>query len=64
MDDVITQEIIMIAEEFSDAIDKLIAAARERERGLGLGLGLSIVHRLGALLGHQVRVRSHPGRGL
>jgi two-component system CheB/CheR fusion protein len=62
MDDVITQEIIMIAEEFSDAIDKLIAAARERERGLGLGL--SIVHRLGALLGHQVRVRSHPGRGL
>ena len=28
-------------------------AARERSRGLGLGL--SIVHRLGALLGHQVR---------
>jgi two-component system CheB/CheR fusion protein len=36
-------------------------AARERSRGLGLGL--SIVHRLGALLGHRVRVRSHPGRG-
>jgi two-component system CheB/CheR fusion protein len=36
-------------------------AARERSRGLGLGL--SIVNRLGALLGHQVRVRSRPGRG-
>jgi two-component system CheB/CheR fusion protein len=36
-------------------------AARERSRGLGLGL--SIVHRLGALMGHPVRVRSCPGRG-
>jgi two-component system CheB/CheR fusion protein len=36
-------------------------AARERSRGLGLGL--SIVHRLGVLLGHQVHVRSRPGRG-
>jgi two-component system CheB/CheR fusion protein len=36
-------------------------AARERSRGLGLGL--SIVHRLAVLLGHQVRVRSRPGRG-
>ena len=34
-----------------------------RERARGLGLGLSIVQRLGALLGHPVRVRSQPGRG-
>jgi two-component system, chemotaxis family, CheB/CheR fusion protein len=34
-----------------------------RERSRGLGLGLSIVHRLGALLGHPVHVRSRPGKG-
>ncbi len=34
-----------------------------RERGLGLGLGLSIVRRIGNLLGHRVRVRSHHGNG-
>lgn len=36
-------------------------AAHDRIRGLGLGL--SIVQRLGILLGHRVRVRSHPGKG-
>lgn len=36
-------------------------AARERSRGLGLGL--SIVHHLGALLEHPIRVRSRPGLG-
>ena len=36
-------------------------AARERSRGLGLGL--AIVQRLGDLMGHQVRVRSRPGKG-
>ena len=34
-----------------------------RERSRGLGLGLSIVHRLGALLGHRVLARSQPGKG-
>jgi two-component system CheB/CheR fusion protein len=34
-----------------------------RERSRGLGLGLSIVHHLGALLGHPIRVRSRPGKG-
>ncbi|MGD0634725.1 MAG: chemotaxis protein CheB [Beijerinckiaceae bacterium] len=34
-----------------------------RERSLGLGLGLSIVQRLGALLGHRVRVGSRAGKG-
>jgi len=34
-----------------------------RERARGLGLGLSIVQRLAALLGHQVRVRSTAGKG-
>jgi two-component system CheB/CheR fusion protein len=36
-------------------------AARDRSRGLGLGL--SIVQRLGHLLGHEVFVRSQPGKG-
>jgi two-component system, chemotaxis family, CheB/CheR fusion protein len=34
-----------------------------RERSRGLGLGLSIVKHLGHLLGHRVRVRSHPSKG-
>ena len=44
-----------------DEYRQLDNAARERSRGLGLGL--SIVHRLGALLGHQVRVQSRSGSG-
>jgi two-component system CheB/CheR fusion protein len=44
-----------------DEYHQLDNAARERSRGLGLGL--SIVQRLGNLLGHRVRVRSHPSRG-
>jgi len=34
-----------------------------RERSRGHGLGLSIVRRLGNLLGHRVRARSHHGNG-
>ena len=34
-----------------------------RERSRGLGLGLSIVQRLGRLLGHEIGVRSVPGKG-
>jgi two-component system CheB/CheR fusion protein len=44
-----------------DEYHQLDNAARERSRGLGLGL--SIVQRLSDLLGHRVRVQSHPGKG-
>jgi len=35
----------------------------ERDRAKGLGLGLAVVRRLARLLGHDVDVRSTPGRG-
>ena len=44
-----------------DEYHQLDNGARERSRGLGLGL--AIVRRLASLLGHDVRVRSRPGRG-
>jgi two-component system, chemotaxis family, CheB/CheR fusion protein len=51
------EELQRIFEEYH----QLDNGARERSRGLGLGL--SIVQRLGDLLGHRVRVRSHPRKG-
>ncbi|MDQ2764805.1 MAG: PAS domain-containing protein, partial [Pseudomonadota bacterium] len=44
-----------------DEFHQVNNAARERSKGLGLGL--SIVQRLGALLGHDIGVRSKLGRG-
>ena len=44
-----------------DEYHQIDNAARERSRGLGLGL--SIVRRLTKLLGHQITVRSWPGKG-
>lgn len=35
----------------------------ERNRRHGMGLGLAIVAKLAGLLGHELRVRSQPGRG-
>lgn len=35
----------------------------ERDRNKGLGLGLAIVRRLAGLLGHDIELRSQPGRG-
>jgi PAS domain S-box-containing protein len=35
----------------------------ERDRTKGLGLGLAVVRRLARLLGHELEVRSAPGRG-
>jgi two-component system CheB/CheR fusion protein len=52
-----TSELKAIFEEYHQVDNP----ARERSRGLGLGL--SIVRSLGDLLGHQIRVRSLPGKG-
>ena len=48
-------------EEIFQAYHQVGNAARNS--GQGIGLGLSIVQRLGALLDHQARVRSTPGKG-
>jgi PAS domain S-box-containing protein len=46
-----------------DAFYQADNPARSREQAQGAGLGLAIVQRLVHLLGHEIRVRSTPGRG-
>jgi two-component system CheB/CheR fusion protein len=54
----------MPAEELSAIFDEFHQVGNAaRERSQGLGLGLSIVQRVGKLLGHEVGVRSVPGKG-
>jgi signal transduction histidine kinase len=48
-------------DEIFTEFHQLQNTARDRQKGLGLGL--SIVKRLGKLLHHDIKVRSHPGRG-
>lgn len=54
-----------IAEEHRQAIFEEFHQTNNpaRERAKGLGLGLAIVHRLSALLGHPIDLKSTPGRG-
>ncbi len=56
---------IGIGEELREKIfeEFFQAGNPERDRRKGLGLGLAIVQRLAHLLGHEVTVRSAPGRG-
>lgn len=56
---------IGIAAEHQEAIfqEFFQVANPERDRSRGLGLGLNIVRRASALLGHQLELRSVPGRG-
>lgn len=50
------------SQELQAIFDEYHQAAGE-EADLGLGLGLSIVKRLNMLLGHEIEVRSVPGKG-
>lgn len=56
---------IGIAPEYRDEIFEEFFQVRhtERDRSQGLGLGLSIVKRTARLLGHELVVRSVPGKG-
>jgi len=51
-------------EDLPRVFDEFCQVGRERRaRAQGLGMGLAIVRRLARLLGHQLTVRSCPGRG-
>ncbi|HYH17920.1 MAG TPA: PAS domain S-box protein [Azospirillum sp.] len=51
-------------EKQSDIFEEFVQVGNpERDRVKGLGLGLAVVRRLARLLGHEVVVRSAPGRG-
>lgn len=54
-----------IPEDKLDAVfeDFIQLGNPERDRAKGLGLGLAVARRMAALLGHELGVRSHPGRG-
>lgn len=52
-----SSELVHIFEEFYQVDNQ------HRSRELGHGLGLAIVRRVADLLGHQLEVRSNPGRG-
>ena len=52
------------AEDQAAIFDEFVQVGPARhDRSQGLGLGLSIVQRLAALLGHELSLRSVPGRG-
>jgi two-component system, sensor histidine kinase len=50
--EIIFQEFVQLAQH-----------ASSRREGQGMGLGLAIVRRMSELLGHQIRLRSIPGKG-
>ena len=52
------------AERQGDVFEEFFQVGNpERDRTKGLGLGLAVVRRLARLLGHEVNLRSVPGRG-
>ncbi len=52
------------SEELENVFEEFVQLGNPaRDRRQGLGLGLAVVRRLSDLLGHEVKVRSTPGRG-
>lgn len=50
-------------EKAAQIFDEFYRADEARDPGGGLGIGLSIVSRAARLLGHEITVRSHEGKG-